>query len=151
MTSAFWVGFRDAFDAIEKYEIVANGITKYTQNFSPEESFITSSTVPESAMKNDGYSRVRHKDIWNVKTNSTNGVFIDPSAVVGKDGDGQDEIQAGKASWNVQFKLKIDIRRFLPLSNIKYLPAFAGKIGLRVMFGTSALVWCPVNPLRGLP
>jgi hypothetical protein len=37
-------------------------------------------------------------------------------------------------------KLKIDLRRFLPLSNIKYLPAFAGKIELRLYFSTQGLV-----------
>jgi hypothetical protein len=46
----------------------------------------------------------------------------------------------------VTIKLKIDLRRFLPLSNIKYLPAFAGKLELRICFGTSGLVWCPINP-----
>ena len=29
---SLWVGFKDAMDAIEKYEILANGITIYTQN-----------------------------------------------------------------------------------------------------------------------
>ena len=32
-----WYGFKDARDAVEKYEIVANGITIYTQNFACEE------------------------------------------------------------------------------------------------------------------
>ena len=36
-----WYGFKDARDAIEKYEIVANGITIYTQNYGCEESFLT--------------------------------------------------------------------------------------------------------------
>ena len=36
-----WFGFKDARDAVEKYEIVANGITIYTQNFGCEESFLT--------------------------------------------------------------------------------------------------------------
>lgn len=35
-----WYGFKDARDAIEKYELVANGITIYTQNFACEESYI---------------------------------------------------------------------------------------------------------------
>ena len=34
-----WFGFKDARDAIEKYEIVANGCTVYTQNNGCEESF----------------------------------------------------------------------------------------------------------------
>lgn len=39
--NVLWVGFKDAMDAVEKYEILANSISIYTQNFGPEESFIT--------------------------------------------------------------------------------------------------------------
>ena len=42
--------------------------------------------------------------------------------------------------------MKIDLRRFLPLSNIKYLPAFAGKIELRLFFSCAGMVCCPMSP-----
>ena len=47
-------------------------------------------------------------------------------------------------------RLKIDLRRFLPLSNIKYLSAFAGKIELRLYFSTASMVYCPVGFERRL-
>ena len=53
-------------------------------------------------------------------------------------------------TYKVDIPLKIDLRRFLPLSNIKYLPVFAGKLELKVMFGTQGLVWCPVGPSKEL-
>jgi hypothetical protein len=127
-------------DAIEKYEIVANGIKKYTQNFAIEESFITNATGVEPAKKNDSFSKNRHKDIWDGSFDFTSGAIIKPNS--------QESTKAGAQSYDVTFKLKIDIRRFLPLSNIKYLPAFAGKIELRVSFSTQGLVWCPRDPLR---
>lgn len=37
--------------------------------------------------------------------------------------------------------MKIDLRRFLPLSNIKYLPIFAGKHEFKTMFGLKWLVY----------
>ena len=40
--STFWFGFEKARDAIEKYEICANGISIYTQIFAIEEGYITS-------------------------------------------------------------------------------------------------------------
>ena len=46
--------------------------------------------------------------------------------------------------------LKIDLRRFLPLSNIKNLPAFAGKIELRLFFSCAGMVCCPVGPEKKL-
>ncbi|WP_304773162.1 hypothetical protein, partial [Paramuribaculum intestinale] len=130
-----WFGFKDARDAVEKYEIVANGITIYTQNFGCEESFLTSLCSNETTKRADIYSKARHKDIWNYTSGCRTGFVVD-----WKDKDGK--------KWNEQkykIHLKIDLRRFLPLSNIKYLPAFAGKIELRLYFSTAGMVCCPVG------
>ena len=124
-----WFGFKDARDAIEKYEIVANGITIYTQNFGCEESFLTSCCSSEDSKRADIQSKTRHKDVWKGKKrcgvifNWTNGETAEGT-----------------------IKLKIDLRRFLPLSNIKYLPAFAGKIELRLYFSCAGMVCCPCGP-----
>ena len=126
-----WFGFKDAMDAVEKYEILSNGISIYTQNFAPEESFITACTTNESVKRADAYSKVRHKDVWYQK-HAGCGAFVDWGTATTKD--------------NVVIPLKIDLRRFLPLSNIKYLPAFAGKIELRIEFGTKAMVYTPCGP-----
>ena len=130
-----WVGFKDAMDAVEKYEILSNGISIYTQNFAPEESFITACTTNDSVKRADVYSKVRHKDVWYQK-HAGCGAFINWAA----DTDRND----------VVIPLKIDLRRFLPLSNIKYLPAFAGKLELRVMFGTQGMVYTPCGPDKNL-
>ena len=136
---ACWVGFKDAMDAIEKYEILANGITIYTQNQAIEESFVTACGLPDAAKRNDPYSRVRHKDVFKRKwaSGASCGSLIT-----------WDKLESG-SSWTTgeeTIKLKIDLRRFLPLSNIKYLPAFAGKIELRLYFGTAGMVCTPVLP-----
>ena len=39
--TTFWFGFKNARDAIEKYEICANGISVYTQSFAIEEGYLT--------------------------------------------------------------------------------------------------------------
>ena len=127
----FWFGFKDAMDAVEKYEILSNGISIYTQNFAPEESFITACTTNESVRRSDVYSKVRYKDVWYQK-HAGCGVFVDCGVATEKN--------------DVIIPLKIDLRRFLPLSNIKYLPAFAGKLELRIMFGTQGMVYSPCGP-----
>lgn len=126
-----WFGFKDAMDAVEKYEILTNGISIYTQNFAPEESFITACGVNESVKRADIFSRVRHKDVYHQKVHGC-GCFVDW---------GTDTTTA-----ELKIPLKIDLRRFLPLSNIKYLPAFAGKFELKIMFGTQGMVYCPCGP-----
>ena len=129
-----WVGFKDSMDSVEKYEILSNGISIYTQNFGPEESFITACGANETAKRSDVFSKVRHKDVFNEKQDLARcGAFI--------------SLGTSTSIPNIDIPVKIDLRRFLPLSNIKYLPAFAGKMELKIMFGTAGLVWCPV----GLP
>ena len=135
--NTLWVGFKDAMDSVEKYEILSNGISIYTQNFGPEESFLTACGANEASKRSDIYSKVRHKDIYNRKFNIAHcGEFV--------------ELVTETDIYEVTIPLKIDLRRFLPLSNIKYLPAFAGKFELKVMFGTQGLVWCPVGPSKEL-
>ena len=137
--SSVWVGFKDAMDAIEKYEILANGISIYTQNNAIEESFVTACATSEAIKKTNCFSHSRHKDIFNRKTHGGCGKYLDFGSI------GRDYV-AG-TYYKVDIPLKIDLRRFLPLSNIKYLPAFAGKIELRICFGTQGLVCAPINPL----
>ena len=128
-----WFGFKDAMDAVEKYEILANGISIYTQNFAPEESFLTACGCNETSKRADVFSKVRHKDIFERKFDLARcGVFV--------------EVGTGTELGDYDIPLKIDLRRFLPLSNIKYLPALAGKIELKITFGTQGLVYCPVGP-----
>ena len=127
-----WIGFKDAMNAIEKYEIMANGISIYTQNNAIEESFITSCSLPESAKRGNTFSIARHKDVFDHKWGCGCGRYVDFSS-------GSEQ--------TITIPLKIDLRRFLPLSNVKYLPAFAGKIELRVLFGVQGLVVAPVNPI----
>lgn len=125
-----WFGFKDARDAVEKYEIVANGITIYTQNFACEESFLTGCCSNEVSKRADVYSKARHKDVFRHKFGYRCGKCVN-----------LDNDASGKFTLN----LKIDLRRFLPLSNIKYLPAFAGKIELRLYFSCAGMVYCPVG------
>ena len=133
-----WVGFKDAMDAVEKYEILSNGISIYTQNFAPEESFITACGANEASKRADIFSKVRHKDIFHRSYDLAHcGDFV--------------TVTAGDTEFDeIDIPLKIDLRRFLPLSNIKYLPAFAGKLELKIMFGTQGLVYCPVGPSKTL-
>ncbi len=131
-----WCGFKDARDAVEKYEIVANGCTVYTQNNGCEESFLTACCSNEVTKRADVYSKARHKDIWNAKQGTRCGMTLD--------------IVKGTYDYEDTIHLKIDLRRFLPLSNIKYLPAFAGKLELRLYFSCAGMVYCPLGPSLAL-
>ena len=133
-----WVGFKDAMDAVEKYEILSNGISIYTQNFGPEESFLTACGANEASKRADVYSKVRHSDIFKHNAGLARcGAYIPVT-------------NAADDYVDIPIPLKIDLRRFLPLSNIKYLPAFAGKLELKITFGTQGMVYCPSGPSKDI-
>ena len=131
--STVWFGFKNARDAVEKYEICANGISIYTQSFGIEESFITSCSLPEASKCSSPYERTRHKDIWNGNVESSCGAVCDLSG------------KAANTPFTIKIPLCISLRSFLPLSNIRYLPAFAGKLELRIYFSTAGMVYCPIG------
>lgn len=128
-----WHGFKDSMDSVEKYEILCNGISVYQQPYAIEESFITSCGIVENCKRTDVYSKSRHKDSWNEKYGNKCGVEVCWNTGVSITNEGV-------------IPLKIDLRRFLPLSNIKYLPAFTGKVELKIWFSTKGMVYCPIDP-----
>ena len=131
--STFWFGFKKARDAIEKYEICANGISIYTQSFAIEEGFITSCALPESVVRASPYESSKHKDVWSGRSAGSCGVVFECGGLKTNN------------TFDVTIPLCISLRSILPLSNIRYLPAFAGKIELRVYFSTTGMVYCPVG------
>ena len=131
---AVWVGFKDAMDCIESYQIVANGQVVYTQPHAIEESYITNLATPDMVKRRDVFSKATVKGIWEkTDTVMTGGlVEFDKGAAL------------NSKSKKKTINLKIDLRRFLPLSGVKYLPAFVGNLELRVKFSTAGLVCLPM-------
>lgn len=127
-----WIGFKDAMDCIESYKIMSNGIGIYTQDDAIRESYITSCGTSDNTRKSDYYSGVRHSDIWKRNYSICTGTEVDFSD--------------GSTTKDFNIKLKIDIRRFLPLSNIKFMPAFAGKLELRIKVSTEGMVCALSDP-----
>ena len=143
-----WFGFKDAMDAIERYEIMSNGKSIYIQSDAAEESFITGCIVNESVKRSDTFSKTRHKDVWSQKMPAC-GCYVDwgtRNAEPNVTTCDCPTASAGLYTNEMTIPLKIDLRRFLPLSNIKYLPAFAGKLELKVKFSTQAMVYTPCGP-----
>ena len=131
---AVWVGYKDAMDCIESYQIVANGQVIYTQPHAIEESYITNLACPDTVKRRDVFSKATVKGIWEKTDTVMTGGLI--------------EFTKDKAlntyTYQKDIYLKIDIRRFLPLSGVKYLPAFVGNLELRVKFSTAGLVCVPM-------
>ena len=129
-----WVGFKDAMDAIESYQIVSNGQVVYTQPHAIEESFITNLACPDAVKNRDIFSKTTVKNIWNKTETVVTGGLVTWADT---------EVMNSEIK-KITLYLKIDLRRFLPLSGVKYLPAFVGNLELRVKFSTAGLVCVPM-------
>ena len=125
---SFWVGFKDAMHAISQYQIISNGVSIYDQSHAMEESYITSLATPDTVIERDVFSKCSMKGIHKRPDCLMTGALI----------------EYGVGPQTIKISLKIDIRRFLPLSSVKYLPAFVGNLELRIKFSTDGLVWCPM-------
>ena len=125
-----WLGFKDSMDIVGQYQLVANGQAFYSQSFAIEESYITGLATTEQVKSVDPYSRTRHKDVWNGNEKIGTGTIMTHSTL---------------SNTENKIKLKIDLRRFLPLATIKYLPEFVGNLELRLQFSIDGLVCAPLG------
>ena len=124
-----WVGFKDSLHAISQYQLIANGNSIYNQTHAIEEAYITSLATPDTVINRDVFSKCSMKGIHERPECLMTGALVDLT-----NGNEQE----------ITINLKIDLRRFLPLSAIKYLPAFVGNLELRVHFSTDGMVACPM-------
>jgi hypothetical protein len=129
------IGYKYSMDTIEQYQLIANGITFYTQNNAIEESYITGLCTTESVKKADMDSKVRHIDVWNRIDTIRAGVLVN----IPNDG-----FNATQAILLLPISLKIDLRRFLSLSKIRLLPKFVGGVQLRIKISPAGLVCAPL-------
>lgn len=125
-----WLGFKDAMDIVGQYQLVANGQAFYSQSFAIEESYITGLATTEQVKSVDPYSKTRHQDVWNGDERIGTGTVMTNSTL---------------SQTENKIKLKIDLRRFLPLATIKYLPEFVGNLELRLFFSMDGLVCAPLG------
>ena len=132
---AVWIGFPDSMDSVATYQILANGRSIYTQDNAHNEAFITGCGATEAVKKVDVFSKARHADVWKRADTVKSGAIIDFRG----------GIDANGLISNIIIPIKIDLRRFLVLDSIRYLPAFAGNIQLKVKFSSEALQITPLS------
>ncbi|KAI5504742.1 hypothetical protein TVAGG3_0634120 [Trichomonas vaginalis G3] len=123
----FWIGFDDAYYAVAAYQLLANGRIIYSQDNAREEAYITSnSQTTEQIKKVDVFSKTRHEDVWSHSGTCRTGQIVSGAVAAG-------------GSIDVNLTIRIPVRKFLPLEAIRFIPAFAGNIQLKVKFSSDAL------------
>jgi hypothetical protein len=130
-------------DAIESYQTIVNGQSLYTQNYAIEESYITNLASTDAVKRTDVFPKANHTDVWNNVDTVRTGALVKFYDNINDTGTTLVDWPAGTL-FELTILLKIDIRKFLSLSNIKYLPKFVGNFELRVKFSPSGLVCAPL-------
>lgn len=130
-TPAFWIGYKEGVHAVSAYSIYANGREIYSQSSALPESFISGCAIPEPAKQDDTFSKAIHEDVWNRVDTVRSGAIFEPTNSSG--------VQ------KVEIPISFNLRRILPLSSIRFLPAFAGNIQLNIKFSTEALQVSPLS------
>lgn len=125
--------YPDSFEAVSSYHLVANGKAIYMQDNAINEAFVTACASPEAVNKVDIFSKAIHEDIFKKADKTKSACILNLSNT------------AAGSQIQFELKLKIDLRRFLILNSVRYLPAFAGNIQLRVKFSTDALQITPLS------
>ncbi len=131
---AVWIGFIDSLDSVASYQIFANGRQIYTQDMAHNESFITGCGTTEAIKTVDIFSKARHKDVWKRADTVKSGFIIDFAAAT-----------SSASEFTCTIPIKIDLRRFLVLDAIRYLPAFAGNLQIKIRFSSEALQVAPLS------
>ena len=130
---AVGIGFQDSAYSVSAYQLYANGRQIYSQDSPHEEFFITGCGATEAIKTVDIFSKARHKDVWKRADTVKSFGIIDLNNV------------SANTSKTVEIPIKIDVRRFLILDSVRYLPAFAGNIQLKIKFSSEALVITPLS------
>ena len=132
---AVWIGYVDSMDAVASYQILANGRSIYSQDNAHNEAFITGCGSTEAVKKVDIFSKARHTDVWKRADTAKSGYIINLGSAK----------SAGATITDIKIPIKIDLRRFLVLDAIRYMPAFAGNIQLKIKFSSEALQITPLS------
>ena len=127
----YYIGFKYAAAAISQYRIYSSTDLIYTETHPQYEWLLMYNSTPEDVIRaNDAFASI---DKIRRHVNEVPGVYVDLKAIAN-----------GNTTVNVKIPLKIPLNSFLMLHNLKWLPQWAGKIRIEVMFSYKNLVVAPV-------
>ena len=134
-----YIGFKNAFDAIDQYRIYSNSDLIQTQNHANYEGYLQYMALSDAAKENSELYAT-----WD-KVQSLNedvpGVYVDLSGLA----------VTSSVEINIPLKLRIPLNSFLMFANLKWFPSFFGKLTLEIYPSYKNLVVCPVISEHTVP
>jgi hypothetical protein len=124
-------------DCIFQYQIHFDVEEIYSQSHALRESFLIVTFLPDTIKNCDPWSHARFEDIWNNLDTAYPSAWMVFDEVQNTFPEDQTpecprKYPADDSLPKKTIKMKIDFGRFLPLSGIKYLPAFVQNLQLNI-------------------
>ena len=148
MPTAWYIGFKSAFDVIDQYRIYSNSDLILTQNHANYESYLQYMALSDSFKENSELYATYEK--VQAMSEDVPGTYIKlPQTFSGSSPYGRTAGIAddADAKINVPINLRIPLNMFLMLGNLKWFPGFFGKLTLEIYPSYKNLVVLPVYPL----
>ena len=131
-----FIGFKQSLDALERYEILQNSNVLYQQTYVGEESFVLQNCINDIVRNAHPYTYTSYENASKMNSNVC-GIYWLPKT----------DVAAG-SDVTVTIPIKIWLNQFLILTNIKYLPSFAGRWEIKLYFNGNNIVFLPTDPRR---
>ena len=131
MLKGWYVGFKNAFDAIDQYRIYSNSDLIMTQNHANYEGYLQYMAASDVAKENSELYATWDK--VQKMSEDVPGVYITSSVT-----------KTSAATFTIPFDLRIPLNQFLMLANLKWFPSFFGKLTLEIYPSYKNLVICPI-------
>ena len=126
---AFFIGWKSSIEAVERYDIMVNSTPIYTQSFTGEESFIQYQVINDLVKNTSPYIYTTYENASQMSPNVCGTYVIWKGA-------------AKAQTWEkIKIPIKIPIRNFLILRNLKYLLSWMGKWEIRLYFSTQNMIY----------
>ena len=129
----YYVGYKSAVDVLNQYRLYSDGDLIQTNNHPNYENFVIYNSLHDNCkVTNDAYAtweKIQRMDP------DVPGTYIDVS-----------KITTGATEIIVTLKFRIPINQFMILSNLRWWPAFFGKLSFQLYPSYLNAVICPVFP-----
>ena len=130
---AFFIGWKSSIEAVERYDIMVNSTPIYTQSFTGEESFVQYQVINDMVKNTSPYIYTTYENASQMSPNVCGTYVIWKGA-------------AKAQTWEkIKIPIKIPIRNFLILRNLKYLLSWMGKWEIRLYFSTQNMIYLPIK------
>ncbi|MDR1819539.1 MAG: hypothetical protein LBR15_04735, partial [Methanobrevibacter sp.] len=138
-----FVGWKSSIEAVQRYDLVINGQTVYSQNFVGEESFCWNQTLSDSVLNNSPYVYTSYDNASKMDPRVC-GTYLLFKAQTFRDE--RDKTEDKIKKFTCRFPIKIPIDNFYILRELDTIHSWMGKWEIRLYFSPNNLVWLPIHP-----